>query len=60
MATGVVVTGVAIWLSRTYLWAAEFPSGSPVGPWIVPTATDASTILQINLSVLTWASRTHK
>jgi glycine betaine/proline transport system permease protein len=53
VAAGVVATVVAIWLSRTYLWAADFPSGSSVGPWIVRTATDVSTYLQTNLSVLT-------
>jgi glycine betaine/proline transport system permease protein len=53
LAAGVVVTAVGIWLSRTYVWAAEFPAGSPVGPWIVRTATDVSTFLQTNLSVLT-------
>jgi glycine betaine/proline transport system permease protein len=52
-AAGVVLTAVAIWLSRTYLWAAEFPGGSSVGPWIVRTTTDVSTYLQTNLSVLT-------
>jgi glycine betaine/proline transport system permease protein len=50
---GIVGTAVAIWLSRTYLWAAEFPSGSAVGPWIVRTTTDVSTYLQTHLSVLT-------
>jgi glycine betaine/proline transport system permease protein len=53
VAAGLVATVLAIWLSRTYLWAADFPPGSPVGPWIVRTATDVSTYLQTNLSVLT-------
>jgi glycine betaine/proline transport system permease protein len=54
VAAGVVATVVAVWLSRTYLWAADFPPGSsPVGPWIVRTATGVSTYLQTNLSVLT-------
>ncbi|MGR7026601.1 ABC transporter permease subunit [Geodermatophilus sp. URMC 62] len=53
VAGGLLATLFAIWLSRTYLWAAEFPGGSPVGPWIVRTATDVSDWLQTNLSVLT-------
>ncbi|WP_448638836.1 ABC transporter permease subunit [Geodermatophilus sp. URMC 63] len=53
VAGGLLATVFAIWLSRTYLWAAEFPGGSPVGPWIVRTATDVSDWLQTNLSVLT-------
>jgi glycine betaine/proline transport system permease protein len=53
LVAGVVATAVAIWVSRTYLWAAEFPPGSPVGPWIVRTAGDVSTYVQTNLSVLT-------
>ncbi|MFD2093783.1 ABC transporter permease subunit [Blastococcus deserti] len=53
VAVGVVLTAVAVWLSRTYVWAAEFPPGSPVGPWITRTATDVSDWVQTNLSVLT-------
>src|SRR3712207_7651377 len=41
------------YMSRTYLWAAEFPPGSPVGSWITRTASEASTWVQTNLSVLT-------
>jgi glycine betaine/proline transport system permease protein len=50
---GLVVAVVAVYLSRTYLWAAEFPSGSPVGPAIVRTAGDVSDFVQTNLSTLT-------
>ena len=50
---GVVLTAVAVWLSRTYYWAAEFPTGSPLGPVITRTASAVSTWIQTNLSVLT-------
>ena len=53
IAGGVVLTVAALFLSRTYLWAAEFPPGSPVGSWISRTASEASTWVQTNLSVLT-------
>ena len=53
IAVGVLLTVVALFMSRTYLWAAEFPSGSPVGSWITRTASEASTWVQTNLSVLT-------
>ena len=53
IAAGVVLTAVAVWLSRTYYWAADFPTGSPVGPAITTTATDISDWVQSNLSFLT-------
>jgi glycine betaine/proline transport system permease protein len=53
IAAGAVLAAVAVWLSRTYFWAAEFPPGSPVGPWISRTSTDISTWVQTNLSFLT-------
>src|SRR3954451_19280425 len=53
VAGGAVLALVALYLSRTYLWAAEFPIGSPVGPAIVRTAGDVSTFLQTNLATFT-------
>lgn len=53
LAAGTVLTVAAVWLSRTYLWAAEFPAGSSVAPWITSTASDVSTWGQTNLSFLT-------
>ncbi|WP_448612668.1 ABC transporter permease [Modestobacter sp. URMC 112] len=53
VAVGLVLAAVAVYLSRTYLWAAEFPGGSPVGPAIVRTAAGVSDFVQTNLSTVT-------
>ncbi|GAA3078706.1 glycine betaine/proline transport system permease protein [Kribbella aluminosa] len=37
---------VAIWFSRTYVWAAEFPSGVNVGSWIASVASGVTTWVQ--------------
>lgn len=39
---GAVLVAVAVWLSRTYVWAALFPGGTGIGATIA-TATDAAT-----------------
>jgi len=46
LGAGAAGTLVAIWLSRTYVWAAEFPSGVNIGSWIAVTATDATNWVQ--------------
>ena len=46
LGAGAVGTLVAIWLSRTYVWAAEFPSGVNIGSWIAVTATDTTNWVQ--------------
>jgi glycine betaine/proline transport system permease protein len=53
LAAGVVVTAVAIQLSRTYVWAAEFPTDVPVGSWIAQGADAVSSWVQSSASVLT-------
>ncbi|TDO54981.1 glycine betaine/proline transport system permease protein [Kribbella sp. VKM Ac-2527] len=37
---------VAVWFSRTYLWAAEFPSDVNLGPRIAVAATDVTAWVQ--------------
>jgi glycine betaine/proline transport system permease protein len=53
LGAGLVVTLVAIYLSRTYLWAAEFPTDVPLGSWIAQAADTASSWAQVHLSVIT-------
>jgi glycine betaine/proline transport system permease protein len=53
LAAGVVLTVVAIQLSRTYVWAAEFPTDVPVGSWIAQGADAVSSWVQSSASVLT-------
>lgn len=43
LAVGAALTAVAVWFSRNYLWAAEFPENWDLGPTIVRT-TDAVTL----------------
>jgi glycine betaine/proline transport system permease protein len=42
-----------VYLSRTYLWAAEFPSSVPLGSGIAQAADTASSWVQTHLSVIT-------
>lgn len=50
---GGVVTAVCVYLSYTYIWAAEFPSQWNIGPWISRTTTDITLWIQDNFSVIT-------
>jgi len=50
---GVVLTVVAVFYSRTFLWAAEFPTDVSIGDPISSAAGSVSTWVQTNLSVLT-------
>lgn len=43
---GAVGVLVAVWFSRTYLWAAEFPSEANIGPRIAVAASDVTTWVQ--------------
>ncbi|AMW14985.1 ABC transporter permease [Streptomyces qaidamensis] len=52
-----VVAAVLVYLSRTYLWAAEFPGEGGTGSTIAKAATDVTTWAQDNLSGLTNAFR---
>ncbi|MER6961607.1 ABC transporter permease subunit [Streptomyces sp. NPDC000618] len=57
LGTGAVVTLVLIYLSNTYLWAAEFPGEGDVGSSIASAADSTTTWVQDNLSGLTNAVR---
>jgi glycine betaine/proline transport system permease protein len=46
LGAGAVGVLVAIWFSRTYLWAAEFPTGVNLGSPIAVAAADATTWVQ--------------
>jgi glycine betaine/proline transport system permease protein len=50
---GGAVTLVAVWLSTTYFWAAEFPSDVSVGPVISQTTATVMDWVQTNLSSVT-------
>ncbi|WP_405768296.1 ABC transporter permease [Streptomyces sp. NBC_01538] len=54
---GAVVTAVLVYLSHTYVWAAEFPGEGDVGASVVRAADSTSTWVQDNLSGLTNAFR---
>ncbi|MGW1782271.1 ABC transporter permease [Streptomyces sp. NPDC002143] len=57
LGAGAVVTLVLIYLSNTYLWAAEFPGEGGVGSSIASAADSTTTWVQDNLSGLTNAVR---
>ncbi|MDQ0930739.1 ABC transporter permease [Streptomyces turgidiscabies] len=57
VAAGAVVTAVLVYLSHTYVWAAEFPGEGDVGSSVASAADTASTWVQDNLSGLTNAFR---
>ncbi|MBB4710948.1 glycine betaine/proline transport system permease protein [Streptomyces luteogriseus] len=57
LAAGAVVAAVLVYLSHTYIWAAEFPGEGGVGSGIARTAADVTTWAQDNLSGLTNAFR---
>jgi glycine betaine/proline transport system permease protein len=50
---GGVVTAACVYLAYTYVWAARFPSDANIGPRLSMFATDVTTWVQDNLSVLT-------
>jgi len=50
---GAIVTASSIYLSYTFLWAAEFPTGIDVGTPISKTASNVTDWAQLHLSVLT-------
>ncbi|CAL9338414.1 hypothetical protein SUDANB1_00210 [Streptomyces sp. enrichment culture] len=54
---GGVAAAVLVYLSHTYLWAAEFPGEGSTGSTIAKAATDVTTWAQDNLSGLTNAFR---
>jgi glycine betaine/proline transport system permease protein len=53
LAAGGVVAAVLVYLSHTYLWAAEFPGDGSTGSNIAKAADDVTTWAQDNLSGLT-------
>jgi glycine betaine/proline transport system permease protein len=53
LAAGAVATLFVIWLSYTYLWAAEFPPDWDIGTWIAQVAGDVTDWVQTNLSPVT-------
>ncbi|MCX4631780.1 ABC transporter permease subunit [Streptomyces sp. NBC_01443] len=55
--TGGVLTAVCIWLSHTYVWAAQFPAGSGVGGAIARTADSATAWAQGSFSGVTGGLR---
>ncbi|WP_033308805.1 ABC transporter permease subunit [Streptomyces iakyrus] len=57
LVAGGVVAAVLVYLSHTYLWAAEFPGEGGTGSTIAKAATDVTTWAQDNLSGLTNAFR---
>ncbi|MGW7205504.1 ABC transporter permease [Streptomyces sp. NPDC054837] len=57
LGVGAVVTAVLIYLSHTYLWAAEFPGEGGTGSAIRSGADNVTTWAQDNLSGLTNAFR---
>ncbi|MGI5193251.1 ABC transporter permease [Streptomyces sp. CA-288835] len=57
LGAGAAVTAVLIYMSHTYLWAAEFPGEGDIGSSIARTADDVTTWAQDNLSGVTNAFR---
>ncbi|MGW1957980.1 ABC transporter permease [Streptomyces sp. NPDC001920] len=57
LAAGGAVTAVLVYLSHTYVWAAEFPGEGGVGRSVASAADTATTWAQDNLSALTNAFR---
>ncbi|MET8077834.1 ABC transporter permease subunit [Streptomyces sp. NPDC005303] len=53
LAAGGAVTAVLVYLSHTYVWAAEFPGQGSTGSNIAKAADDVTTWAQDNLSGLT-------
>ncbi|MCX4879118.1 MULTISPECIES: proline/glycine betaine ABC transporter permease [unclassified Streptomyces] len=57
LGAGAVVTAVLVYLSHTYLWAADFPGDGTVGSHIASAADSATNWAQDSLSGLTNAIR---
>lgn len=61
LAVGAVVALVAVWFSRTYLWAAEFPTvevgARGIGSHIAVAASDATAWVQTTLGGFTFGVR---
>ena len=57
LGAGAVVTVVLVYMSHTYVWAAEFPGESGIGSSIASAADTATTWAQDDLSGLTNAFR---
>ncbi|WP_328767061.1 ABC transporter permease [Streptomyces sp. NBC_00286] len=57
LGAGAAVTAVLIYMSHTYLWAAEFPGEGDIGSSIARTADEVTTWAQDNLSGVTNAFR---
>ncbi|MFF3446744.1 ABC transporter permease [Streptomyces sp. NPDC002667] len=57
LGAGAVVTAVLVYLSHTYLWAADFPGDGTTGSHIASAADTATNWAQDNLSGLTNAIR---
>ncbi|MEH0554335.1 ABC transporter permease [Streptomyces sp. B21-101] len=57
LAAGAAVTAVLVYLSHTYLWAAEFPGGGGLGSSVASAADSATTWVQDHLSGITNAFR---
>lgn len=57
LGAGAAVTAVLVYLSHTYLWAAEFPGDGTMGGHLAGAADTATTWAQDNLSGLTNAFR---
>jgi glycine betaine/proline transport system permease protein len=57
LGAGAVVTAVLIYLSHTYVWAADFPGDGTVGSHIASAADSVTNWAQDNLSGLTNAIR---
>ncbi|GAA3839187.1 ABC transporter permease [Streptomyces phyllanthi] len=57
LGVGAAVTAVLVYLSHTYLWAAEFPSEGDTGSAISSTTDTVTTWVQDNLSGITNAFR---
>ncbi|MDX3116962.1 MULTISPECIES: ABC transporter permease [Streptomyces] len=57
LGAGAVVTAVLVYLSHTYLWAADFPGEGSTGSAVASAADDVTTWAQDNLSGLTNAFR---
>ncbi|MET8167318.1 ABC transporter permease subunit [Streptomyces sp. NPDC005329] len=57
LGAGAVATAVLVYLSHTYLWAAEFPGDGAIGSSIASAADTATGWAQDNLSGLTNAFR---
>ncbi|WP_037627901.1 ABC transporter permease [Streptomyces aureus] len=53
LGAGAVVTAVLVYLSHTYLWAADFPGDGTIGGHIASAADTATNWAQDNLSGLT-------